>query len=116
MATAPAIGELLQHILYAHKGKSGLSGKRRMLCRQLLQAQKSQQLHTAHEHVDLTAALSKREMHILRLLEQGMSKQEIARELHISLNTVKTHVKNIYKKLEVHNRAAAAQISMYRVG
>ena len=51
--------------------------------------------------------LSAREFETLKLLDGDLSNQEIADKLFISLNTVKTHVKNIYLKLEVDNRKKA---------
>ncbi len=51
--------------------------------------------------------LSKREMEVLRLLKTELSGPEIARELMISLSTVRTHTKNIYGKLGVNNRRQA---------
>lgn len=48
--------------------------------------------------------LSKREAQILRLLAQGRSAPFIAEELFVSANTVKTHIKRIYTKTEVHSR------------
>jgi LuxR family maltose regulon positive regulatory protein len=51
--------------------------------------------------------LSTREMETLKLIAQDLSNQKIADKLFISLNTVKTHLKNIYLKLEVDNRAKA---------
>lgn len=51
--------------------------------------------------------LSAREMDTLKLIAEDLSNQEIADKLFISLNTVKTHVKNIYLKLEADNRAKA---------
>lgn len=51
--------------------------------------------------------LSKRETEILRLLCNGMNYRSIATELFLSSHTVKTHVKNIYRKLHVHSRAEA---------
>ncbi len=49
---------------------------------------------------------TKREREIASLLIQGVSYQEIADQLHISMPTVKTHVSNIYRKSQVRNRAA----------
>ncbi len=49
--------------------------------------------------------LSSREEEVLALLIQGLSNQEIAKQLYISANTVKTHIKNIYAKMGVNNRA-----------
>jgi len=51
--------------------------------------------------------LSKRETEILRLLCNGMNYRSIATELFLSSHTVKSHVKNIYRKLHVHSRAEA---------
>ena len=47
---------------------------------------------------------SKREEEIIRLVIQGKTNKEIGEELFISVNTVKTHIKNIYTKLKVTNR------------
>jgi DNA-binding NarL/FixJ family response regulator len=52
--------------------------------------------------------LSDRESEVLALIAQGMTNAEIARELYLSVETVKTYVKRLYAKLEVHNRAQAA--------
>jgi DNA-binding CsgD family transcriptional regulator len=53
------------------------------------------------------SALSPRERSILELIGQGQSNKEIARQLHISPETVKSHVKNIFSKLGVERRAQA---------
>ncbi len=52
--------------------------------------------------------LSPRELSILKLVAQGQSNKEIARNLGIAPETVKTHVKSIFAKLGVQNRAQAA--------
>jgi DNA-binding CsgD family transcriptional regulator len=61
-----------------------------------------------NDHVDAEGGkeygLSLREEEVLRLLATGCSNQEIAKQLYISPNTVKTHVKNIYAKMGVNNR------------
>ena len=44
---------------------------------------------------------------MLKLLNTELSGPEIARELNVSLNTVRTHTKNIYSKLGANNRRAA---------
>ncbi|MBI5934818.1 MAG: response regulator transcription factor [Chloroflexi bacterium] len=51
--------------------------------------------------------LSGREVEVLRLFAEGFSNQEIAEKLIISLGTVKAHSSNIYRKLDVRNRAQA---------
>lgn len=50
---------------------------------------------------------SKREVEILQMLAKGFSNKEIAQQLLLSEHTVKTHVANIFAKLEVNNRAEA---------
>jgi LuxR family maltose regulon positive regulatory protein len=52
-------------------------------------------------------ALSDAELSVLRLLRSELSQREIAGELHLSFNTIKTHTRNIYRKLDVAERAAA---------
>jgi LuxR family maltose regulon positive regulatory protein len=53
--------------------------------------------------------LSDRELDVLRLLATELGGPDIARELVLSLNTVRTHTKNIYTKLGVNNRRAAVR-------
>jgi len=64
-------------------------------------------------HLPFTSAqpliepLSERELEVLKLLRTELNGPEIARELAVSLNTMRTHTKNIYNKLGVNNRRAA---------
>ena len=53
--------------------------------------------------------LSKRELEILSLLTQGHSNQEIAAKLFVSLSTVKTHIQNLFEKLDVKRRTQAVE-------
>jgi ATP/maltotriose-dependent transcriptional regulator MalT len=51
--------------------------------------------------------LSERELEVLNLLASGRTNSEIARDLFISVGTIKSHTGNIYRKLDVKNRAQA---------
>jgi len=64
-------------------------------------------LHLCGKHRD--GPLTDREAEVLRELAAGFSNKEIAERLCISLSTVKTHIVNIYGKLEVSSRVAAAE-------
>ena len=57
---------------------------------------------------DAPTVLSEREREVLALLAQGASNREIASELYLSIDTVKTHVRHLFTKLEVTNRTRAA--------
>lgn len=59
---------------------------------------------TQHRHDELTA----REAQILKLVAGGATNKEIASSLHVSLNTVKYHLRNIMEKLQMKNRAQMA--------
>ncbi|MFD2614148.1 LuxR C-terminal-related transcriptional regulator [Paenibacillus gansuensis] len=60
-------------------------------------------------HEPLSEPLSERERVVLRLLGTDLSGPDIARQLMVSLNTLRTHTKHIYVKLEVNNRRAAVR-------
>jgi two-component system nitrate/nitrite response regulator NarL len=72
-------------------------------------------LKTQLPKVALGCVLSEREMEILTLLAEGLVKKEIADRLCISSNTVITHVRHIYEKLNVPN-APSAVSKAYRIG
>jgi LuxR family transcriptional regulator, maltose regulon positive regulatory protein len=61
------------------------------------------------ESAPLYEALSERELEVLRLLRSELSGPEIAQQLIVSLNTLRTHTKNIFNKLGVNNRRAAVR-------
>jgi LuxR family maltose regulon positive regulatory protein len=58
---------------------------------------------------ELRDELSDRELAVLRLLPSGLSQREIGGELFVSLNTIKTHLRNIYRKLGVEGRDEAVE-------
>jgi two-component system, NarL family, response regulator LiaR len=53
--------------------------------------------------------ISKREHEVLELMARGMSNQEIADKLFVSVNTIKTHSANLFSKLQVNRRTQAIQ-------
>ena len=83
-----------------------------------------ERLRLVEEAIDATAAsaataqhgepLTERETEILRLLQSSLSLSEIAGELFISPNTVKTHAKAVYRKLGVSSRDEAVRIGRHR--
>ncbi len=53
--------------------------------------------------------ISKREMEVLQLMAEGLSNQEIAARLFVSLNTIKTHSSNLFEKMDVKRRTQAVE-------
>ncbi|MCU0490435.1 MAG: response regulator transcription factor [Chloroflexaceae bacterium] len=58
--------------------------------------------------------LSARELEVLRLLVAGASNKAIAAQLHLSENTIKTHLSRIFEKLRVQSRAEAVAVALQR--
>ena len=81
---------------------------RRDYVRRLLTAASGTE-HNGPTEQGLIEPLSERELDVLRLLGSELDGPAIARELMVSLNTVRTHTKNIYAKLAVTNRRAAVR-------
>jgi LuxR family maltose regulon positive regulatory protein len=57
--------------------------------------------------IELVEPLSERELEVLQLISKGLTNSEIASQLYLAVNTVKVHTRNIYGKLDVHNRTEA---------
>lgn len=97
--------ELATHIRSLHAGGSPMSPT---IARQLLvrwQARPGNvQAAVEASGVD---ALSPRESEVLALIARGFTYSEVAQRMGILLSTVQTHVRNIYGKLDVHNKAEA---------
>lgn len=91
--------ELRRAIMLVSQGMSVLSPQ---VTRQVMRAAMTGDLGRAVE-----SGLSTREMEVLVCLAQGKTTAQIANELFISENTVKTHVRHILEKLEASNRAEA---------
>lgn len=53
--------------------------------------------------------LSKRELEVLQLMATGLSNQEVADQLFVSLNTIKTHISRLFEKLDVKRRTQAIE-------
>lgn len=63
-----------------------------------------------------TFSLSKREKEVLELLTKGYSYKKIASDLHVSIDTIGTHIKNIYSKLQVNSATeAVAKALKYKI-
>jgi LuxR family maltose regulon positive regulatory protein len=72
-----------------------------------LAAEIEARLQSSERAQNATGELSPAERRVLRLLTTSLSQREIANELYVSLNTVKTHARVIYRKLGVSSRSAA---------
>jgi len=95
--TAPA--KLLEAISEVHQGGSPMSSQ---IARRVVDFFQTQEVSSAE-----TENLSVREKEILSYLSKGYRYKEIADILCISLETVRTHIRNIYEKLHVHSRTEA---------
>jgi LuxR family maltose regulon positive regulatory protein len=62
----------------------------------------------------LIEPLSERELQVLRLLDSPLTSEEISRELYVSVNTIRTHIRNIYSKLGVKRRGDAVRLAKER--
>lgn len=96
--TPPA--RLLDALAEVHTGASPMSGKVARIVVQYVQRMKQAAAAS-------TELLSKREQEILDLLAKGYRYKEIADLLTISYDTVRSHIRNIYDKLQVHSRTEA---------
>ena len=85
--------ELLVHIKEVYDGGSPMS------------SQIARRIISSFRIID--NPLSDRETEVLKLLSQGMNYKDVAEHIFLSPHTVKTHIKNIYSKLHVNNRAEA---------
>jgi len=102
-----SMGSLLERVLtitHAEKGQDRIQVSRDYL-KKLLLALKTRPI--IQPDGSLVEHLSERELEVLRLIATGLSNSKIAQNLFISLNTVKTHIKNIHSKLHVHTRTQA---------
>jgi LuxR family maltose regulon positive regulatory protein len=75
--------------------------------RKLLAATERDATRAASPVAEFTEPLSKRELEVLALIAAGKSNHRIATELFVSVGTVKTHINNLYRKLDAHSRTQA---------
>ncbi|WP_201373147.1 LuxR C-terminal-related transcriptional regulator [Ktedonobacter robiniae] len=107
----PAMEALLKTLLPELR-EAALISYARILLRAFAQesgAQPTREAQPRGENVLLLDPLSEQEQRVLRLLAAGRSNPEIANTLMLSLNTVKTHVQSLYRKLDVHSRVEASE-------
>lgn len=96
----------IQHHHYDHLKKENFHYAKRLLEKLICE----QGLSNSHGNKTMyERLLTKKEKMVLTYIQQGLSNKAIAHELGISLSTVKTHINNIYRKLNVHNRLLAVQ-------
>ena len=92
---------LLEAIKEVHEGGSPMSS---MIARQVISVF---QQNTTQVQKNDEFGLSKREKEVLNKLSEGDNYQQIADSLFISVDTVRHHIRNIYKKLHVHSQSEA---------
>lgn len=94
--------KILEAIDAVHRGESAMNG---MIAAKLLEYFQKQgsRMYDMDEQ-----SLTSREKEILQLLVRGFSYKEIASEIFISVQTLNSHIKNIYRKLNVHSRSELA--------
>lgn len=120
LLTANPDGETLQAVLAS--GADGLLLKtdapqlavqaiRQVMAGQLVFPAVARRWLTMHQspRETTTCPLSEREMEVLRLVAEGLTNAQVAQQLHVSENTIKFHLQNIYKQLDVNNRTEASR-------
>ena len=103
LSVGPAVRELLVRRIRAGTAHRSLAGELGELLDPRMTHSEDRRSAMALE------SLSRREQVVLRYLPTTLSKAEIASEMSVSVNTVKTHMKNIYRKLDVTDRAQAVR-------
>ena len=98
-------GELFDLLSGIAHGEAAMT---RAMAARLLKSVASQSINTERGQ----EALTEREIDVLRLVAQGASNPQIAETLCISVNTVKSHLKNILAKLQLDNRTQAATYAL----
>ncbi len=107
------LDEVAEAVRAVHGGQSlinpSMAGK--LLTEFATLAKRDTEEEEAAQHV-APPKLTDREMEVLKLVARGMNNRDIAKELFISENTVKNHVRNILEKLQIHSRMEAVMIAV----
>ena len=98
--TEPVAGADAEEVFRGEGGEAVRARARRLLGRART---------VEHPTPPLVEPLSHREVDVLRLLDTELTGPEIARELYITVNTLRTHTKHIFTKLDARTRAAAVR-------
>ncbi|EHU0374820.1 HTH-type transcriptional regulator MalT [Vibrio cholerae] len=115
------IGHLLEKLV--HNGELGDLERHRahLLLKEISTTQRSRSIHFDEEFVEKlvnhpnipelvrTSPLTQREWQVLGLIYSGFSNEQIAHELDVAGTTIKTHIRNLYQKLNIANRKEAVQ-------
>jgi DNA-binding NarL/FixJ family response regulator len=97
--------KLLEAITEVNEGGGPMSG---FIARKVIAS--FQKVQTSGKFCDLTT----REQMVLDCLAKGITYKQIASELNISLATIRTHIRHIYEKLQVHSRTEAVVMYLHR--
>ena len=93
------LGELVRIIRAVARGESGFDSRTAAVVRALA---------AGGAAADESPALTEREREVVRLIAEGLTNREIGHTIFVSESTVKFHVRNVMRKLDVHHRAEVA--------
>ncbi len=96
------MNNIVESILSIHKGESPMSG---VIARKLVNNLNNRRQSSAYADM-----LTERERQIVDLLARGFRYKDIAEKVFISVETVRTHIRNIYEKLQVNSRTEAVNV------
>lgn len=102
--------ELIKSMREAYSGKSFMHPE---IVRRILNAVHTESIKSA-EHGDglFRYHLTRRQVEVLKLLADGKTNKQIASSLHVAEETVKTHIRDIFKKLNVGRRTQASAVAL----
>ncbi len=101
------VSELINAIRWAAEGAGWVSPRLMPMFYEELQRSSAPELENEH-----LARLTRREREVLSLMVEGLGKSEIAARLVVSEDTVRTHMRSVLDKLEVHSATAAVSIAL----